>query len=89
MILYEPKRSIFNVSAEDIENATKLRNIIENNPKLMSIFKDIMSDENDKQTNKTFRRRNDKKNKRKEKYFLQKIRKILKSFSNCIKRIFT
>jgi hypothetical protein len=44
---------------------------------------------NNGQTNKTFRRRNDKKNKRQEKCFLQKIGKILASFSNCIKRIFT
>ena len=50
-------------------------------------FKLIMEDSKN-ETNKTFRRRNDKKNKRKEKCFLQKVGKILESFSNCIERIF-
>ena len=50
-------------------------------------FKLIIEDE-EYETNKTFRQRNDKKNKGQEKCFLQKIRKILASFSNCIERIF-
>ena len=52
------------------------------------VDRDIQIDA-EQQTNKTFGRRNDKKNKRQEKCFLQKIRKILASFSNCIERIFT
>ena len=50
-------------------------------------FKLIMEDSKN-ETNKTFRRRNDKKNTWQEKCFLQKIGKILASFSNCFKRIF-
>ena len=50
-------------------------------------FKLIIEDE-EYETNKTIGRRNDKKNKGQEKCFLQKIRKILASFSNCFERIF-
>ena len=86
MIYYEP------IKIEYTEEQIKLRNeCLEKytNNKEFKELVDRINDEAKQQTSKTFRRRNDKKNKGQEKCFLQKIRKILASFSNCFKRIFT
>jgi len=58
-----------------------------NNKEFRDLIDRALQDAEQK-TSKTFRQRNDKENKRQEKYFLQKIRKILESFSNCVKKIF-
>lgn len=86
MVIYEP--ILIKYTEEQLKRRRDFIQKYTNNKEFREVVDRITQDAKNK-TNKTFGRRNDKKNKRQEKCFLQKIGKILASFSNCFKRIFT
>ena len=85
MVIYEP--ILIKYTEEQLKRRRDFIQKYTNNKEFRDLINRISQDA-EEQTNKTFRRRNDKKNKGQTKCFLQKIRKILASFSNCFKRIF-
>ena len=85
MVIYEPV--LIKYTEEQLKCRSDFIQKYANNKEFRKLINRISQDAKN-ETNKTFRRRNDKKNKRQEKCFLQKIRKILKSFSDCVERIF-